>query len=643
MKFKKCISIAAISALCIANAIPVLADKKLKAQTEDTEVTTEEKVEEAVEESIEESVKAEDAEEEAVEEASEDVKQTIPAAVTKSEYYTDVNDRSYPWAIPYIDDISKRGIAHGVGDNKFAPSNDIERGDFFIFVDKTFALKAASGEIFDISDVKPTDYYYQSIINAKVAGIIDFIGPVYPETPITRSDAFLYIYRALNKAGMVGNNTSVDLSMYNDGALVTNAEKELAIGSLTKMGIVEGDNGNIKPETTLSRAEMAVIFSKVCSYLDDNKIENDNKKPVVDDGNDDEENTSKSVYEDEILTSPIEATDEDIRINDSELNVTGKTGVTLNGGNLEISSSRISTQNSDGVHIKDADSATLEDSIITAKNGNAVVIEGKSDVDVTGGTYKASTELEEHACFNIKSGDLSIEGTARIEGDGVYAIKMENDAKLNIAKGSKISSNFKNGTIYIYDEDPELLDKVNSDKTNNANDSKFATINITGGEVTNSAKNGCVFKIQDANVEFNFTNGEIKGNKIIDMPVSLRTKQDVGSNIKINLENENMEGDIVLDDTTTLNLYIGEKASYTGTVNGDKLSSFCDITIDNDGTLELTGESRFRKFVMENEETTFNNIKAQGAIIYYDSHDDANDYLKGETYNLPYGGELRPW
>ena len=56
--------------------------------------------------------------------------------------------------------------------------------------------------------------------------------------------------------------------MYSDSDTLNSVELQLAAGTLTKMGIVSGSNGKLNINDTMTRAEMATIFSKTCSYID---------------------------------------------------------------------------------------------------------------------------------------------------------------------------------------------------------------------------------------------------------------------------------------------------------------------------------------------------------------------------------------
>lgn len=78
----------------------------------------------------------------------------------------------------------------------------------------------------------------------------------------------LYIYRGLLNQNYILGNGTTDCSMYSDSDTLNNVELQLAAGTLTKMGIVSGSNGKLNINDTMTRAEMATIFSKTCSYID---------------------------------------------------------------------------------------------------------------------------------------------------------------------------------------------------------------------------------------------------------------------------------------------------------------------------------------------------------------------------------------
>ena len=122
---------------------------------------------------------------------------TMAADEKASKFFTDVNENSYGWAVSYIDYIAERGIANGVGDNKYAPGNTIERGDYTIFISKIFNLKNADEFIFSFKDVPADSYYCDAITNAKSQGIITESNMFYPEEYITRIDTALQIFQCI--------------------------------------------------------------------------------------------------------------------------------------------------------------------------------------------------------------------------------------------------------------------------------------------------------------------------------------------------------------------------------------------------------------------------------------------------------------
>ena len=186
------------------------------------------------------------------------------AADGDSKYFIDVTADNYGWAVEYIDYIASNGIASGVGNNMYAPGSNIIRGDFAVLLNKTFTFREAKLETYALKDVSEDDYYAQAIANCCGAGAITERGMFYPESDITRIDAILMIYRALTNNGLISGGLTTDVSMFTDGNLLTTVERQMAAATLNKLGLINGDDkGALNPDATMTRAEMAVVFTKL--------------------------------------------------------------------------------------------------------------------------------------------------------------------------------------------------------------------------------------------------------------------------------------------------------------------------------------------------------------------------------------------
>ncbi|MBQ7264739.1 MAG: S-layer homology domain-containing protein [Firmicutes bacterium] len=648
--------VGAVCALTLAASFPVSADMTIKQDntpTQDENTTKKQKTVSQVHTTS--TTTTTEATTEATTEEYEQVKTERKIRnenKTKSSFYSDVNENSYPWAIAYVDDITERGIAKGVGGNLYAPGNLIERGDFFLFIERTFKLPQANTEIFDISDVKPEDYYFEAVVKAKVSGIIDFTGPVYPEMNITRGDAMLYIYRALAYQNKIGNNTSMDISKFGDASTVTDSQLQLAIGTLANIGIVKGDGqGLLNINSTLTRAEMASVFSNVCEYIDDfdedarREAAAEKARQAKERDEELEEEGDTNVYgSGDVVTSPITAENEQITLNGTNIKLYSGTAVSLSkGATLKSRSAKIETENAQAIEILNSE-ATLDNNNLYTTGASAINMFGEDSVlNINGGKYLLKASAEGLALIKMTDGTVNISDGAYMEGGSAPVILTENGSKIAIASDSELTSTSSKGLIVISDDNVKTDNKVDRDEVNNENVDSEVKITVTDANLKNTKSGGSIFFLHNGNAKINITDSTLDASNIINAPWEKKERQDVGSNITLNTENTELKGDIVIDDLTTLKLYFGDKAKFSGSINGEKTSDKVDITIDDEAIIEFTGQCRFRKFVTENEDTAFNNIDAHGNIIYYDASDDANDYLDGEVHNLPGGGELRPW
>ena len=99
---------------------------------------------------------------------------------------------------------------------------------------------------------------------ARGLGIVtgDDTGRFRPENSINRQDAMLMLYQAMKQAGYelpVGSFNV--LKKFSDYAQV-DRYAESAVASLVEVGVVQGSGQNLKPKSSITRAEMAVVIHR---------------------------------------------------------------------------------------------------------------------------------------------------------------------------------------------------------------------------------------------------------------------------------------------------------------------------------------------------------------------------------------------
>lgn len=177
---------------------------------------------------------------------------------TDSKKFSDVVDH---WAKDYIEHLHENGIVNGVTDDLYIPDLSTKRGDFALVISRMLNLDDSN---ITFSDVDKDSYYAQAISNCAEANI--FVGygdgKFKPEQTITREEMFVIMAKLFAPSNF--DFTNVDISIldnYNDGVDVSWWAKSY-VAYLISNNAVIGDNGNIKPQVDITRAEMAVVIYK---------------------------------------------------------------------------------------------------------------------------------------------------------------------------------------------------------------------------------------------------------------------------------------------------------------------------------------------------------------------------------------------
>lgn len=157
----------------------------------------------------------------------------------------------------------------------YHPQKALTRSQFALMMARTLNLQAAPDAGFkDLATIKEMDAdRYHAIHALAKAGIVQTGERFNPDATITRQQAALMIYRAMQyhvgtEALDFGNNMAV----YEDAALVTNEESQRAFSFLYASKAMTGTvdkNGvrKIEPNKALTRSQMAKILNGTLKYL----------------------------------------------------------------------------------------------------------------------------------------------------------------------------------------------------------------------------------------------------------------------------------------------------------------------------------------------------------------------------------------
>ncbi len=176
--------------------------------------------------------------------------------------FTDIGNHT--WASDAINSLAMDGIIRGTSERTFSPANNITRADFALLLVRAFKLTSDNAENF--ADVSASDYFASELAIARNNGIVGGIGDnkYAPRNNITRQDMMVIVYRALQKLN-VGFG-ACDEPQYPDFTTVASYAKE-AVSTLIGAGLVNGKSGKIAPADYTTRAEVAVLIKRILDYV----------------------------------------------------------------------------------------------------------------------------------------------------------------------------------------------------------------------------------------------------------------------------------------------------------------------------------------------------------------------------------------
>ena len=289
-------------------------------------------------------------------------------------------------------------------------------------------------------------------------------------------------------------------------------------------------------------------------------------------------------------------TDSKIYINDSKINTTGSSSsrgldatyggyieaenveITTQGGScatlatdrgegtVTVKNSKLETNGSGSPIIYSTGNISIENTEGTANGSQMVVIEGKNTATVTNSTLTASgtgnrgeTDQAGIMIYQSMSGDAG-------EGTGTFTATNSN---LSIQANSKY---YKTAPMFFITNTDAIINLKNCQLTYGSN-----TL-ISSKGTTEWGTTG--------------TNG---------------------GNLTLNAENQTLEGNIEIDNISTLKMNLTNR-QYTGTINGEQTAKQIDIKIDSNTKIKLTGNSYVTS--LEDEDTTYSNIDFNGYTLY---------------------------
>ena len=301
---------------------------------------------------------------------------------------------------------------------------------------------------------------------------------------------------------------------------------------------------------------------------------------------------------------------------------------------VNISNSVIETQGdcSGGLMTTGGGTMNAENLTINTSGRSSAAIRsdrGGGTVTVTKGYYKTTG-----------TGSPVIYSTADITVNDAY---MESTASQGVVVEGKNSVTLNNDTL-IADNNTKNSDKSDYFQAvmiyqSMSGDAEQGTSSFTasGGSITN--KNGDIFFVNNTATEISLsgveiTNEDAEGLFLRAQAAGWGNEGSNGGKINMTASGQVISGDMLVDDVSTLNLYLKDSSAFTGAVNTDGQSGDVYVEIEDGSTWTLTADSYVSGLTVSEGSA----IDLNGHKLYVDGKEyTAGSASTGEAFDISTG------
>ena len=201
----------------------------------------------------------------------------LESGVTRSGVYMLLEyDRTYAdvpethWAYEAVRILSAKHVVQGVSAEHFAPSETMTRAQFVAMLARAFGLGGTvPAETRVFTDVDPDGWYYQDVMLAVQAGIVQGTGGgrFAPDEPVTREQMVVMLVRAWEQAYGPAEWNRPGTMVFHDADQVSDWAYE-AVNFAAANGWIRGKGGAVlAPAEAATRAEGAAMLVNALDHL----------------------------------------------------------------------------------------------------------------------------------------------------------------------------------------------------------------------------------------------------------------------------------------------------------------------------------------------------------------------------------------
>lgn len=237
-------------------------------------------------------------------------------------------------------------------------------------------------------------------------------------------------------------------------------------------------------------------------------------------------------------------------------------------GTIKVSDSTLETNGAGSPIIYSTGDISISDTKGTANSAQMVVVEGKNSATVTDSTLYASAKGNRNQdvdqagvmIYQSMSGDAA-------QGKGTFTAK---NSSLNILSSS---SYYKTAPMFFI---TNTTAEINLEKT---------TLNY-GSNILLSVKGTSEWGNSGSN----------------------------GGTVTLNAKNQTLNGNIEIDNISTLTLNLNSKSKYEGTINADNTAKSIVVNLSSDSKWKLTGDTYITE--LNDDDSDYSNIDLNGYKLY---------------------------
>lgn len=179
-------------------------------------------------------------------------------------------DGTEHWSQNYVEVLAARGIVDGIGENQFGPDQVLTRAQFTKMLLGALQIVPKSGSKDTFKDLKDGHWATGWVESAVEAGLVQGDGgDFHPDAELTREQMMAMLVRAIGDEQKAKTLTGEQLTQtltYSDASEISEwAQPYAAISS--QSGLIEGDQGNIRPKDSSTRAQAAAVIYRLLKNM----------------------------------------------------------------------------------------------------------------------------------------------------------------------------------------------------------------------------------------------------------------------------------------------------------------------------------------------------------------------------------------